>query len=307
MSEGRQQVTVRVPATTANLGPGFDCLGLALGLYNEVTVERGEGIAVTIEGEGKGQLQEDEENLVVKAARYLSEYTGRQLPGLWVRQVNEIPVGSGLGSSAAAVVGGLLAADTLLGTGLSRERLLALATILEGHGDNAAAAIYGGLVLANGSGGKVLVEQLPLPPIRLVVVLPAFELPTSEARAALPEQVSLQDALFNAGRAALLVWALTQGKQEQLRVAMQDRLHQPYRLRLIPGMEEAFAVAEAAGAAVALSGAGPSLIAIAPREPEVLVEALRATFRRAGLESRHWILPTVNHGAMVKQHASYVQ
>jgi len=300
MRDSRQQVTVRVPASTANLGPGFDCLGLALGLYNEIIVRRGRGIAVTIEGEGKGRLREDEENLVVKAARYLSEYTGRHLPGLWVHQVNEIPVGSGLGSSAAAVVGGLLAADALLDTNLSQERLLAMATALEGHADNAAAAIYGGLVLANGYKGKLIVEKLPLPPIRLVVVLPTFELPTSQARAALPEQVPLQDALFNAGRAALLVWALTQGKQEQLRMAMQDRLHQPYRLRLIPGMEEAFAVAEAAGAAVALSGAGPSLVAIAPGNPEPLVAALTATFQRAGLESRHWILPTVNRGATVK-------
>ena len=142
-------------------------------------------------------------------------------------------------------------------------------------------------------------EKLPLPALRLVAVLPMFELPTSDARAVLPEEVSLEDALFNAGRAALLVWALTQGRQDQLRLAMEDRLHQPYRLPLIPGMEEAFAVARAAGAAVALSGAGPSLVAIAPADPEALVEQLQAAFRRAGLESRHWILQTVNEGAKV--------
>lgn len=295
-------VTARVPATTANLGPGFDSLALALGLYNEVSLVAMAGtdsrLEVTVQGEGEGQLPRDDENLVVQAARLLSEQTGRLLPGLTIRQVNCIPVSSGLGSSAAAVVGGLLAADLLLGAGLPKARLLRLATQLEGHADNVAAALYGGLVVVNESDGEQFVEQVPLPPVEVVVILPAFELSTRQARAALPATVPLRDAAFNAGRAALLVWSLSQGKRAQLPLAMADRLHQPYRIPLIPGMAAAFEVAQAAGAAVALSGAGPSLLAIAPDQPEPLLETLVATFREAGISSRSWILQSVKAGAV---------
>lgn len=297
MNKHQQQVAVRVPATTANLGPAFDCLGIALGLYNEISLEVATQLEVTVEGEGTGQLPQDAQNLVFQAAHLLSEHTGRALPNLRIRQFNGIPVSSGLGSSAAAVVGGLLGADLLLGTHLSREELLALATLLEGHADNVAAALYGGIVLVNERGGHQFVEQMPLPPLRMVVVLPAFDLPTREARAVLPANVPLRDAVFNIGRTALLVWALTQGDQAQLRLAMEDRLHQPYRIPLIPGMTEAFEVARRAGAAVGLSGAGPSLLAIAPGQHKVLAETLVATFARAGLDSRYWILETVNQGA----------
>jgi homoserine kinase len=300
MSERQQRVIVRVPATTANLGPGFDCLGLALGLYNEVSVEYSPVTTVAIEGEGEEQLPRDDHNLVVRAAHYLGEQLGIPIESLHVRQKNQIPVGSGLGSSAAAVVAGLLAADRLLAQNLPQEKLLAMATELEGHADNAAAALFGGLVLTYESNGYLLVEQIPLPGLHAVVILPAFDLPTRKARAVLPGKVPLRDASFNAGRTALLVWALSQGKQEALRLAMEDRLHQPYRLPLIPGMEEAFAAARAAGAAVALSGAGPSLIAICDRDHEELVEVLASVFARAGLTSRHWILPMVNEGAQVR-------
>ncbi|MEW5988225.1 MAG: homoserine kinase, partial [Chloroflexota bacterium] len=261
-----KQVTVTVPATTANLGPGFDCLGLALGLYNEVTfTETAAGLAIQVTGEGSDRLPADDSNLVVRAAERLFQLAGRRPPGLRVQQRNTIPIGSGLGSSAAAVLGGMLAANALVGYPLARDEVLALAAGVEGHPDNVAPALLGGLVLALAAdeestltpaplpgrerGGRLLVEQIDVPPLQVVVVLPAFELPTAVARAALSQQVPLTDAVFNAGRLGLLLRALARGDWAKLGAAMQDRLHQPYRLPLVPGLTEAMAAARAAGAA----------------------------------------------------------
>ncbi|MCI0577199.1 MAG: homoserine kinase [Chloroflexi bacterium] len=297
-----RQVTVTVPATTANLGPGFDCLGLALGLYNRVTfVETAGGLEVVIRGEGAEPLPTDETNLVVRAAGRLFQVVGRRPAGLRVVQENDIPVGSGLGSSAAAALGGLLAANALVNAGLEREALLALATEIEGHPDNVAPALYGGLALVIQDEGRLLVESIPVPEMEVAIVLPAFELPTAEARAALPKQVPLADAVFNAGRVGLLVRALAAGDYGRLGMATQDRLHQPYRLPLVPGLAQAFAAARAAGAAaVALSGAGPSLVAFAPAGHQAIGEAAMAAFASAGLESRSWILPVDGVGCRVE-------
>lgn len=287
-----QPVIVTVPATTANLGPGFDCLGLALSLYNRVTFcEQKATFAITIAGEGADWLPTDESNLVWQAAQRLFEAVGRWPGGIAIYQENKIPAGSGMGSSAAAVVAGLVAANALVNGGLSPLQLLELATDIEGHPDNVAPALFGGLTLINQTDNGLHLERIPVPPLTVVLILPDFHLPTAQARAALPPTITRADAIFNIGRMGLLVRALEAGDWDKLRVAMQDRLHQPYRLPLVPGLKEAFAAAYQAGAVgVALSGAGPSLIAFAPTAHDKIAAASAAALAQAGLRSRSWIL-----------------
>lgn len=288
-------VRVSVPATSANLGPGFDCLGLALSLRNRAVVSPAGRTQVIVHGEGAGLLPQNEENLVLQAMHHLARYAGKPLPPLQVDQENSIPVGSGLGSSAAAVVAGLLAANALLGAGLPPPLLLALATELEGHADNVAAALYGGLTLVAGDESI----SLPIAPLQAVVVLPAVALSTQAARVALPANVPHAAAVFNLGRLGLLLQGLAKGDYALLARAMADRLHEPYRIPLIPGMEAALAAARAAGAAACLSGAGPSLIAFAPAGHEELARAIRSAFATAGLDSRTWLLSGDSRGAEV--------
>lgn len=295
------QVSVTVPASTSNLGPGFDCLGMALALHNRVTLASKEGgLEVTVRGEGQDTLATDGTNLVVRAASRLFREIGGEPGGLRVEQENGIPVGSGLGSSAAAVLGGLLAANALAGAPLAKPELLALAAEMEGHPDNAVPALYGGLTLVIQDGQRLIVESIDLPDMEVIVVLPDYALPTAEARAVLPKAVPIGDAIFNASRLAALVRALAAGDYDRLAVATQDRLHQPYRLPLIPGMADAFEAALAAGAsAVALSGAGPSLVALSQDGHKEIGRAVQAAFVAAGLDSRSWILPVEPRGARV--------
>ncbi|MDT8307638.1 MAG: homoserine kinase [Anaerolineae bacterium] len=284
---------ISVPATTANLGPGFDCLGLALSLRNHVEVSRAGRTQVVVEGEGAGILPQGDENLVLRAMRHLATYAGRSLPPVRLVQHNDIPVGSGLGSSASAVIAGLLAGGALLDIELPPPLVLALAAELEGHADNAAAALYGGLVLVAGED----VVQLNVAPLRAVVVLPAVTLSTQAARAALPQRVPLADAVFNLGRMGLLLQALASGDVPALSRAMADRLHQPYRTPLIPGLDAALAAASAAGAAACLSGAGPSLIAFATSGHEELAAEMMAAFAHDGVASRNWTVRSDHQGA----------
>lgn len=297
----RMHFTVTVPATTANLGPGFDCLGLALGLYNTLEVRpREAGLLVRVAGEGRGVIALDRSNLMVAAMERLFAQAGRKMPGLELQQRNCIPVSSGLGSSAAATLAGLLAANQLLGQPLSSQELLEVAVSIEGHPDNMAPALYGGLVLAMHGEGGLVVERLPVAALRAVVVLPDFTISTPEARAALPQQVALADAVYNSGRVGLLLRALAQGDYEKLAWAMDDRLHQPYRVPLVPGMQAAFDAARAAGAqGVALSGAGPSVLAFAAQGHEAVGEAMREAFAAAGLASRMWVLDVDREGSKV--------
>lgn len=303
----KREITVTIPATTANLGPGFDCLGLALELYNHVTGRATNGgLRVTISGEGSPNgsgrhiLPTDASNLVVQAAEQLFEQVGRRPAGLAIHQENHIPTGSGLGSSAAAVLAGLLLANELVDGRLTRAELLTLATDIEGHPDNVAPALYGGLTLINATEDQWHIESIPVPAMQVIVVLPDVQLATAEARAALPGQVPMADAVFNAARLGLLVRALESGDYVNLELATQDRLHQPYRLPLIPAMVEAFSAVKAAGAAaVTLSGAGPSLIALAPSGHAAIAQAAQQAFAQSGWESRHWILAVDRKGCHI--------
>jgi homoserine kinase len=270
MNWPRHTVRVRVPATSANLGPGFDVLGLALALYDEVEAEvTDSGLAIEVSGEGEGAAGAGERHLVVRAMRAALAAAGGQPPGLALRCANAIPQGRGLGSSAGAVVAGLLAGRALAGraSGTGAEpfgdgALLALAAELEGHPDNAAACLAGGLTIAwNPGTGPRAVRLDPLPAIAPVLCVPAASMPTTAARRALPETVPHADAAINAGRGALLVAALTQAP-DLLFDATQDLLHQPYRASLMPAAADLISRLRGAGIAAVLSGAGPSVLAL---------------------------------------------
>jgi homoserine kinase len=288
-----RQVTVSVPATSANLGPGFDCLGLALDLRQDVTFrsESQPGLNITARGEDADKIPLDLSNLVYQAAEIIFRCLGKRPSGLSIIQENKIPIGSGLGSSSSAVLAGMFGANALMGGPLSTLEILQMATDFEGHPDNVAPAVYGGLVLGVQGPNGLVVDQIQIPQMNVAIILPDCKLLTADARAALPFDVPLKDAIFNAGRVGLLIRTLQAGDYEKLSVAMQDRLHQPYRIALVPGMKEAFKAARDAGASgVAISGAGPGVLAFAPTRQEEIVAAVKASFQRAGLSSRAWIL-----------------
>lgn len=263
-----------VAASSANLGPGFDSLGLALALYDEIEVETTEsGLVIDVAGEGAGQVPLDESHLVVRALRRGLQAGGVSADGLNIKCRNVVPHSRGLGSSAAAVVGGLAAANGLIAQSgspeLSRERLVQLSLEFEGHPDNAAAAVLGGSVVSwtetSESGSSYAAVSLQLhPDIHLFPAIPQVRSSTAETRAVLPTQVPHADASFNVSRAALLVVALTQ-RPDLLMVATEDRLHQPQRASAMPASAAYLAVLRRCGVAAVLSGAGPAVIAFSTR------------------------------------------
>ncbi len=294
------RVRVRVPATSANLGPGFDALGLALALHNEVIGEEADEVAVAVEGEGAARLDAGAKNVVARGVALGFEVAGRPFRGARLRCVNRIPLSRGLGSSAAAWVGGLLAANALLGEPIDRDGLLAAATRAEGHPDNVAAALLGGLTVSCADGPRVTAMSLPLPAgIDWVVLVPETQSSTHEARAVLPDVVPRADAVFNVQRVSLLLAALGAGRADLLDLAMQDRLHQPYRRRLFPWMEEVAAAGRRAGAlGCVLSGAGPCLLAAVPaRGGQVVAAAMAEALRAAGIAGQALHLPVDPRGA----------
>lgn len=270
-------VRVRVPATVANLGPGFDALGVAVRMHLEIEIEpRRESIEVMVEGEGAEELPQDDTNLVIRSMNAFFDHVSRRPPGYAVRVKNPIPIGAGLGSSAAAVVGGLFAARAITGRTVPQADMVQLATSLEGHSDNVMAALLGGLVICYRVGEAQELRYLRLDPSeRLVpiIAVPRQGFPTAEARRALPPDVSFSDAQFTASRAALLVAAITTGAgADTLADAMDDRLHEPHRMKLMPETAAVHMEIRDAGLPVALSGAGPSLLIVVPR-PEAATRA----------------------------------
>lgn len=297
------RVRVRVPASTANLGPGFDALGLALALHNEVIAEESDVVAVTVEGEGAGRLAPGDRNVVARGVRAAYEAARRPFRGCALRCVNRIPLARGLGSSAAAWVGGLVAGNALAGGSLDRAALLELAARLEGHPDNVAAAIYGGLTVSCTSPDGARAVALPQPAgVTWVVLVPDVTSSTAEARAVLPATVSRQDAVFNVQRVALLLAALQAGRLDVLPLALEDRLHEPYRLRLFPWMPSVVAAARGAGAAgCVLSGAGPSLLAVVAGGGAAapVARAMEDALGKAGIGGRAQPLDVDRDGAVV--------
>jgi homoserine kinase len=288
---GRRQVRVRVPASTANLGPGFDVLGMALGLYNEIEVEiAGTGLTLEAEGEGAEKLQSlGERNLVARSVTETLLRLGVRADGVRVRMLNRIPLSRGLGSSSAAAMGGVAAAVALAGARLDPEELLDLALPFEGHPDNITPALLGGLTVSTVVEGKVRYVKLPVPDgLQAIAVIPEFHLSTAKARKALPPTVPRADAVFNVGRVALFLAAMQAGRLDLLREAAQDRLHQPYRAPLVPGMQEVLEEGNRAGAlACFLSGAGPTLLALTTGEGGSIGERMVACWKaRANVTAR---------------------
>ena len=285
-------IRVRVPATTANLGPGFDCLGMALDLWNEIQVELSQRLDVSVDGQGSSELPVDRSNLVYRSVERLFEASGLEMPTIRLHCHNEIPLKRGLGSSAAAIAGGLFAANLMLprisgskDRSFSPGELLDIAVDLEGHADNVCAALMGGLRVVVIEEGSLLSSPVPLPEdIHAVLFIPEETISTEQARGVLPSSVPREDAVYNVGRVALLVNALATGNLDGLRFATKDRLHQPYRQGLFPAMKVIFSAATSAGAlGVFLSGSGSTILALTVgREMTVAYEMAEAA-RQAGV------------------------
>jgi len=292
-------IRVRVPATSANLGAGFDCYGLALSLFNEVEVTLAEQTTLIIEGEGADSLPRDEGNLVLRALHWYFDAIGQSVPGLHIRTRNVIPVARGLGGSSAAIVSGLVAGNALAGDLLSPSDLLDMAVAIEGHPDNVAPALLGGIVVGVMNGGRLVTDSLPVPPgLRTVIFVPDFQMSTEEARAILPKQVSRADVVYNLSRTALFAAAMVSGNLGLLKEAMRDRLHQPYRTSMFPAMPHIIEAAVDAGALGAcLSGAGSCILALVSHNDNAIAQAMQSEAQRHGVGGKSIMLDICHRGA----------
>ena len=292
-------VRVLVPASSANLGPGFDSAGLALGVYDELIamITDDEGVLVEVAGEGSDDVPRDERHLVVQAMQRAFDALGARPPGFVLRCRNAIPHGRGLGSSAAAIIGGMVLARAMVTEpAMTDEDLLSLATEMESHPDNLAAALRGGFTVAwlSESGVPGSVRMDPHSDLRAVLAIPTTAVPTSEARQVLPDNVAYSDAVHNVSRAALLVHAMTQ-EPGLMWEAMSDQMHQHARVGVYPESVALVDALRAAGIAAAISGAGPSVIVVTDRPGDV--DQIRAAAAKAG----EWVvhdLPISGHGAL---------
>lgn len=300
------RVRVTVPASTANLGPGFDCIGLALSLHHTLIVSEltGSGVEISLTGEGSEALPCDETNPMFVAMSEAFEETGYRPEFLRMESNNHIPLARGLGSSAAATLAGLAAAAALAGGEVDRGQLLAQASAREGHADNVCASLFGGFCVTAHAAGTADFVRLPAPlELEAAVVVPDFELETIPSRAALPVTVPFGDAVANQARVALLTAAVASGEVELLPRAMLDQLHQPYRLGLVPGMQAVWDAAVEAGAlGAALSGSGPSMVALVRAGDDAPGKAMQEAWKNSSIESRVLRLPFDDAGLVVEVH-----
>ena len=282
-------IRVAAPATSANLGPGYDCLGMALDIWNTIEVEppvAGAASSVAVSGEGEGELEAGPDNLVHRSMEFLYRELGRELPPVRVNCNNEIPLDRGLGSSAAAIAGGLAAANILSGGEFSQRDQLEMAATIEGHPDNVAAAVMGGLQLVVTNESTLYTVSVSIPAaMHAVLYIPESRISTADARSVLPQQLPVADAVHNMSRVALLVAGMATNHPEFLDIATQDRLHQPYRQPLFPAMKLLMKAARDAGALGAfLSGSGSTVLALTQgREMTVAYEMAEAA-RQASVE-----------------------
>jgi homoserine kinase len=284
---------IRVPATSGNLGPGFDTMGMAFKLYNYISFDViPSGLEIEVLGEGADEISRGENNKVFQAAQKVFERVKYQPKGLKIILENNIPITRGLGSSASIIIGGMVLANQISGGNLTKDEILKMAVDMEGHPDNVAPALFGGVTVAVSDINEVSYLKID-PPEKLhaVVAIPDFQLSTETARMVIPTMVDRSDAVFNIGRASLMIGALMKGDLHLFGKMMQDKLHQPYRMSLIPGMQDVFNHAKEQGAlAVAISGAGPTLIAFVEEEGEMVAEAMTKAFQKNGIAAKTMVL-----------------
>lgn len=296
--------TVKAPATTSNMGPGFDCIGMALSLYNESEFSfASDGLSITAEGFTNQAESDPKNNMIYRAFAACCERNSVKPPeNMQIRCVNRIPMLSGLGSSSTAILMGIFGANEWGGFRMSKDALLELATELEGHPDNAAPAIFGGLTAAIKEENHIIIRSYKTANWNLAVVVPEFRLPTHEARAALPKMVPLQDAVYNIGHMMLVVDGLREGNEKLLRQGMKDKLHERYRMALLPGSEKAVAAAFKAGAAASgLSGAGPGVIAYTMGSSNGILKAMEAVYESLPLPYHAFNLKISQNGVIVER------
>ncbi|HYP25992.1 MAG TPA: homoserine kinase [Blastocatellia bacterium] len=298
--------TIIIPASTSNLGASFDTCGLALSLYLKVGVEEARGFRVEARGEGSEAMPRDESNLILRVARFVSERRGRRLGGARLFVDNQIPLARGLGSSSAAIIAGVSVYEVLANDRLSDEEFFACALNFEGHGDNLAPSRLGGLVVAcvtgEGEGRSLVAVRREWPEqVKIVLAVPDFEMETAKMRAVLPASVPRDDAIFNIQRAALLQAAISEGRFDLLREALRDRLHQPYRSPLAPGLGDVLRLNDETHLhegllGVAISGAGSTMIAFASKNRGEIAALMRERLARAGAHARTFEVEVDNLG-----------
>jgi len=289
---------VRVPASSANLGPGFDSLGLALGLYLTCRFERSAHLSIQVSGRDAPQISAGEDNLIWRTALAVAADVGDRLPPIALEIDNDIPLGKGLGSSAAALTAGVVIADHLLDLHWKPNRILDEAAKIEGHPDNVAACVLGSIVASAADvGGAVRAVRVELPAsYGVAVVVPDFVLPTSESRIVLPSNYSKADAVFNVQRSALLIAALATGATSAFPAALEDRMHQPYRYALVPGLEEMVRLRAPGLLGCVLSGAGPSILVFYERGYEQVCDLVRQIFALHGHQSETLCVAVPSNG-----------
>ena len=303
----KKSVTVRVPATSANCGPGFDTLGLALTLYNEFTFTVSDeqfGFTLQVEGEGKDSFHPSGRNMAFSSfLKIWNHVTNRKRIGIHVHMKNQVPKSRGLGSSSTAIVGGVTAASILSGASLTPDEILQETNRLEGHPDNVAPAIYGGFTISFQENGVAhTLRTVPKMPLQFIAVVPDMQLSTHLAREAIPAEIAHKDAVFNASRTALLTAALLEDRPELLQYALEDKLHQPYRAKLIPGLPDVFAAGEAAGAyKCIISGSGSTLLAYASpaKDGDAIGKAMTDAFAQCGQRAVYHVLQLDTEGTKI--------
>lgn len=309
------KISVKVPASTSNLGPGFDCIGMALPIYNTITIEEtvlpGTGIEINVLNDSEtsndllmDHMPMDENSIIYKAVELLYNSIGQTPSELKITVQSQIPIARGLGSSASVIVGGLLAANELLGHPADEVALLSIATEVEGHPDNVTPSIVGGLVLTSlEDDGSVVYRKLNWPEEwQITVCIPDYELSTEISRSVLPKEVPMQDAIFNAKRLGMLIQAINTKDAELMKMALQDRLHQPYRMKLVPGLDKIMdnLKHEENVLGCVLSGAGPAIIVISQKNNlEKIKSIINETWEEMNVKVNIMTLPVETQGAQI--------